>query len=182
MNLRQDIFKTPIWGFQWKDAQFLEHIKTYALHLSRTEPSVKKSNFNGWQSHDFMHEHAYFKPLCNQILQVANSQVVQEYPGKLFELDAMWVNVNPPGGFNMAHIHDHALSGVFYVSVPSNSGRFVAVDPRQRVSMSTHRIKNTNYPVQPVEGACIIFPSWLEHYVEPNASLSARISISFNLK
>ena len=82
----------------------------------------------------------------------------------------------------MAHIHDHALSGVFYVTVPTNSGRFVAIDPRQRVSMSTQRIKESNYPVQPSEGACLIFPSWLEHYVEPNESLSARISISFNLR
>jgi uncharacterized protein (TIGR02466 family) len=174
-----------MWGFQWRDAEFLQQIKAYALHLSRTQPSVRKSNFIGWQSHDDMHLDPMFAPLCNKILQVANSEVLQDYEhisSERFKIDSLWVNVTPPGGFNMAHIHGCELSGAFYISVPENSGRFVAIDPRQRVSMSTRRIRDQNFPVQPTEGTCIIFPSWLEHYVEPNCSFSNRISISFNLE
>lgn len=185
MSLRHDIFKTPIWGFQWFDFDFLKAIKYYALIVSRAEPSEKKSNFLGWQSHDNMHLEPIFEPLCSKILSVANSEIIQDYShinSDPFKIDALWINVNPPGAFNMPHIHGCELSGAFYVSVPQNSGRFVVIDPRQRVSMSSYRIKEQNYPVQPTEGTCLIFPSWLEHYVEPNNSNEPRISISFNLK
>lgn len=184
MSLRHNIFKTPLWGFQWANSELLKAVKAYALHLSRTEPSVSKSNFIGWQSHDYMHLEPIFATLCDKILQVANSEILQDYShisSERFKIDSLWINVNPPGAFNMAHIHGCELSGAFYVSVPQNSGRFVAIDPRQRVSMSTHRIREQNFPVQPTEGTCIIFPSWLEHYVEPNRSNEPRISVSFNL-
>ena len=40
--------------------------------------------------------------------------------------------------------------------------------------------KIRNYPVEPSPLSCIIFPSWLSHYVEPNMSDEKRISLSFN--
>ena len=38
------------------------------------------------------------------------------------------------------------------------------------------------YTVNPLNGQLIIFPSYLEHYVEPNLTQETRISISGNIK
>lgn len=185
MSIKHNIFSSPIWGFYWKHESWIAEVQEYAIHLATNTKSVSKSNFKGWQSHDYMHREKLFQPFVHQLLTVANSEILPEYPGSPFEIDALWINVNYPGAFNMSHIHEHALSGVYYITVPSpatQSGKLVFIDPRQRVSMSTQRIKSVNFPIVPDIGACIIFPSWLEHYVEPNQSAETRISISFNLK
>jgi hypothetical protein len=79
--------------------------------------------------------------------------------------------------------HGAEISGVFYVKVPEgDSGRLVLVDPRTRVNMSEKRLRSLNFPIDPKEGTFVLFPSWLEHYVEPNKSDDIRISISFNLR
>ena len=185
MSLKHELFPSPIWGFYWKDEAWISKVLEYTTYLVSTKASVSKSNSLGWQSHDFMHQEPLFAPFTKQLLQVVNSEVLPECGGSPFEIDALWINVNFPNACNMAHIHDHALSGVYYLSIPTpakDSGRLVFIDPRQRVSMSTARIKSLNYPVVPDVGACIIFPSWLEHYVEPNRTQEVRISISFNLK
>lgn len=188
MSFKHEIFSTPIWGFQWKDEIFIHNIREYCLRLSRVLPNRDKSNFLGWQSPDTMNEDDMFAPLCEKILQVANGEILTEfsqYGDQLFEVESMWVNINYPGAFNMGHIHGAEISGVFYVDVPTpaaDSGRIVMVDPRARVNMSEKRIRTLNYPIDPAPGACILFPSWLEHYVEPNKTQHTRISISFNLK
>ena len=188
MSLKHEIFPTPIWGFQWGDTSFISIIKQHCLELQKRLPNRDKSNFLGWQSPDDMHTDITFSPLIDKILEVANSEILEEfsqYGSAPFSVESMWVNINSPGAFNMAHIHGAELSGVFYVDVPlpaSDSGRLVLVDPRQRVNMSEKRVRGLNLPIDPAPGACILFPSWLEHYVEPNKTNSTRISISFNLK
>lgn len=188
MNLKHEIFSTPIWGFQWRDETFLHNIKVYCERLSEHLPNRDKSNFLGWQSPDTMHEDNMFAPLCEHILRVANTEVLPEFTqfgDAPFSMESMWVNINYPGAFNMGHVHGAELSGVFYVDVPApvvDAGRIVLVDPRPRVNMSEKRIRTLNYPIDPAPGACILFPSWLEHYVEPNKTSCNRISISFNLK
>ena len=35
----------------------------------------------------------------------------------------MWANINPPGGYNMPHIHPNShFSGVYYIKAPKDSG------------------------------------------------------------
>ena len=91
----------------------------------------------------------------------------------------MWANINDKYNYNAHHTHEGILSGVFYLHVPENSGRLILVDPAVRNHNSV--IKNSNYGIKPERLACIVFPSWLEHYVEPNQSDEYRISISFNI-
>jgi uncharacterized protein (TIGR02466 family) len=43
----------------------------------------------------------------------------------------MWANINPPGGFNRAHIHPNSLwSGVYYVKTPKNCGHLKVRRPK----------------------------------------------------
>ena len=43
-------------------------------------------------------------------------------------------------------------------------------------------ITSGSYSEQPEKGKLVLFPSWLEHYVEPNLTNENRISLSFDTK
>ena len=79
------------------------------------------------------------------------------------------------------------LSGVYYPSVPDNSGEIVFTDPRiqayiitlpvsRKTGFTSRQIRRT-----PSEGEFILFPSWLEHSVEMNKSDKERVSVAFNI-
>jgi uncharacterized protein (TIGR02466 family) len=101
----------------------------------------------------------------------------------------MWANVNPKGGFNRTHIHPNSLwSGVYYVKTLPNCGHLKLEDPRSIALMTRPRMKPGPQPgrlwrevhYEPVAGRLIMFPSWLNHCVDPNLSDDIRISVSFN--
>lgn len=83
-----------------------------------------------------------------------------------------WINVNYPGGYNVPHTHSSTmaagLSGVFYVSVPEDSGNIIFMKDQQ------------TYSLTPENNMLIIFDEKLHHAVEPNFSQLPRVSIAFN--
>ena len=169
------IFTTPLWGWKLDDEK--HHVSDYIDHineLSTLEKSEKKSNFGGWQSRDNLNEDGIFREFISKITHLANDCVPK------VTINGMWANINNYKDCNGQHRHGGTLAGVFYCSVPKNSGRLVLVDPR---NIGVHDAPNNarNFPVNPEPLSLIIFPSWLDHYVEPNMSNEPRISLSFNI-
>ena len=91
----------------------------------------------------------------------------------------------------MPHSHPCSVfSGSFYVKVPKDSGSIVFRHPISNL-MDSYWINDTvnfteftscTWKFTPNENDLLIFPSWLEHYVEPNMNKKEeRISIAFNL-
>jgi uncharacterized protein (TIGR02466 family) len=149
-------------------------------HCERTESSPF-SNKGGYQAHGFN---------SPQLLD----EIVNSLPRSQHQiLDNIgvyqWVNINKKGHFNTPHNHDPfngiALSGVFYVSVPQNSGNIVFYDPRSVITTALdqqyYHSGNDSFFIEPQENLLVIFPSWLFHSVDPNQSDEDRISISFNI-
>jgi uncharacterized protein (TIGR02466 family) len=108
--------------------------------------------------------------------------------GLKLELDALWVNILGEGGHHSGHIHPGSvISGTYYVCVPEGAGRLKFEDPRLAMMMAAPQLAD-NAPeaarrfvyVQPTEGHCLLWESWLRHEVMPSASEDARISVSFN--
>lgn len=102
-----------------------------------------------------------------------------------------WINVNRAGDINVLHCHPGCfLSATYYVKVPPEmkGGEIAFRDPRgPAVAMyETPGIDlpwvgtGRGMPFAPATGRLIIFPSWLEHYVEPFEGSGERISIAFN--
>ena len=175
-----NLFHTPIWGYVLNTEKY--HIYNYiefVEELEAAEPSVQKSNFGGWQSRDNLHEEGVFKELV-KVIQEISSDAVKNYTNKSLKMFSMWANVNRSTHYNGSHVHEGAMSGVFYLKVPPNSGRLILVNPAVR--SDSHVIREKNYPITPAPLACLLFPSWLSHYVEPNNSDEVRISLSFNLE
>jgi uncharacterized protein (TIGR02466 family) len=96
-----------------------------------------------------------------------------------------WVNLHDRGGFNFLHQHEGSLlSGGFYLQVPPGSGQFVCRDPRPGVIHGYVKggVPNGHADIHltPSAGLLVLFPCWLEHYVEPHGSDEPRIMIAFN--
>jgi uncharacterized protein (TIGR02466 family) len=105
-----------------------------------------------------------------------------------FDITACWATVLAPGAEHRVHSHpNNYLSGVYYLSVRAGADTINFHDPRNqtgviRPPVSELTRENTDQVVIRVsEGTLLLFPSYLRHAVDSNASSEERISISFNV-
>ena len=87
-----------------------------------------------------------------------------------------WFNYMPPGSTTLIHSHDdydELLSGVYYVSVPENSGNLIIHDTTDKNSKETIEIT-------PQAGEFIFFKPDVRHEVSRNNSDEHRLSIGIN--
>ena len=165
------------------------------LEKEKTEPSmVRKSNQGGWRSSDDLYKDERFSKIIERskeyLGQICQHNNYEE--GLKIIIDNMWAIVNRYKDYNLTHIHENVdWSFVYYVKVPKNSGNLMFIDPRiRRVrDRSDKLIKGFDNPFThsiyilcPLVGKFVIFPSYLEHYVEPNLTQESRISISGNIR
>jgi uncharacterized protein (TIGR02466 family) len=99
-----------------------------------------------------------------------------------------WANLNAPGVAHVMHSHpNNFLSGVYYVRVPAGADTINFHDPRpqtgvMRAPVTELSAQNTDLVVVRVSpGTLLLFPAWLPHSVDANASAERRVSVSFNL-
>jgi uncharacterized protein (TIGR02466 family) len=136
-----------------------------------------------------MHQKPEYKALVDQLFQMQQEIYKEDCLADQPVLGNMWANINPPGGFNRPHIHPNSLwSGVYYVKTPKDCGHLKLEDPKTRAEMVMPKRTQDQLPqylwrevhYEPIAGRCIMFPSWLNHTVDPNRSNDIRISVSFN--
>jgi uncharacterized protein (TIGR02466 family) len=177
---QHDVFNTPVWGFVLRDHHYeSQDYIDYILELKANNDSLRKSNFNnGWHSECNLFEHGIFKELSSQLLGIA-TDVAKPYVQGEFKFLEMWAMVNTRYSYNAHHIHEGVLSGVFYLQTPKDCGRLILCNPAVR--SHSHPIRCKDFAIEPDRLALIMFPSWLEHYVEPSQTDEERIAISFNI-
>ena len=190
--IKEQFFPTTIYA---KDVQLDNDLFTEEIvRWSNEDKGIKRTNMNGWHSHTDMHKIPVFKPLVDELFKMQFEVFNEEHLDKEPMLGNMWANVNPPGGYNRAHLHPNSTwSGVYYIKTPKNCGKLMIKDPRTGAEMISPKMKETStYPnklperlwkecqYEPIAGRCIMFPAWLIHCVEPNESNDIRISVSFN--
>tara|TARA_Y100000592_G_C5474429_1_gene321418 strand:+ start:2104 stop:2694 length:591 start_codon:yes stop_codon:yes gene_type:complete len=182
-------FPTPIYIFDHNDKSLNMELEKNIINWMNNDKGVQRSNVEGWHSPTDMQERPEYKKLVNDLFEAQYKIYNEEYLDSEPCLGNMWANVNPPGGYNNAHIHPNALwSGVYYVKTPKNCGNLKINDPRAAASMTRPRNKSGKLPIrlwrevnyEPKAGRCIMFPAWLTHCVDVNRSNDVRISVSFN--
>jgi uncharacterized protein (TIGR02466 family) len=182
------LFPTVIWDVQLTqfDGQ-LDLWKREIEQLRAAEPqSAGRSTRSGWNSQDkAILDKPVFAPLAAEIKRLASGALAhmaeEEVPFKL----TSWVNLHDRGGLNQLHMHAHALlSGVFYLNVPAGSGPLMFRDPRPGVLHSPFKGEGPNalkiVSLPPSAGLLVLFPHWLEHWVDEHDSDEPRISIALN--
>ena len=188
------VFPTVIFREEIKNYKdFKEELIKYAYKERSLDPQgEEKSNLGGWHSKS---KYASFE---NPISLVVNKLIIEmlrnkdHFNIKNFNIDSMWININQPGNSNTKHIHGGSdLSGVFWIKQPQNGGRIALESPhvfsqyRQLISYNPEIAQKLSaaqrIDFEPVEGAILIFPSDLYHWVTINVSNEERISVSFNI-
>tara|TARA_R100001460_G_scaffold32220_3_gene63282 strand:+ start:553 stop:1131 length:579 start_codon:yes stop_codon:yes gene_type:complete len=166
----------------------INSIKKVVKEEIKQKPSRHISNVGGDQ---FDLSPELFLDLKNNILE--NGYLYLEHLGycqKEVELNSLWLNINGYKDYNLVHNHGNSLlSGVFYIQVPSKSGKITFVNSSQRLELYDKYIESGYTPYnsskwgfKPKENELFLFPAWLDHYVEPNLNKSKkRISLAFNL-
>jgi uncharacterized protein (TIGR02466 family) len=183
-----DLFPTRIWQAQLHP--LVPHLEGWvkevlAMRAAAPKPAGR-TNRQGWNSQDMtVLEQPAFAVLRDAVRAAFASALDEMGQGnRTFYLQS-WVNLHDRGGFNFLHAHEGSLlSGGFYLQVPPGSGDFVFRDPRPGV---IHGYAKGAFPnaygdvhLTPSAGLLVLFPCWMEHYVEPHNSDEPRIMIAVN--
>jgi uncharacterized protein (TIGR02466 family) len=183
-----DLFPTRVWQAQ------LDALEPYrerwveavlALRAAHPEPAGRTVR-QGWNSEDMsVLERAEFAPLQDAVRAACTAALGEMGQGERRFYLQSWINLHDRGGFNFLHMHEGSLlSGSFYLQVPPGSGEFVFRDPRPGVIHGYVKggVPNGHADVhlRPNEGLLVLFPCWMEHYVEPHDADEPRITIAFN--
>ena len=142
-----------------------------------------------WQSGHALHRHESSAGLVRAV-EGAVREVLEflKIGHREFELTGCWANVAAPGGWHRMHSHpNNFLSGVYYVQVQEGADTINFHDPRPQTGIIRPPVTeltayNTDQVVVKVAvGTLLVFPAWLPHSVDPNASAADRVSVSFNV-
>lgn len=195
------LFTTPVLREQTKLTEAdRRSVCEYLLGLREASPGEQKSNRGGWHSKGnlFGPEYGLSPAVRDTVTQALFSYIGDAFgfSGEIQISITGWAVINRPGDYNVPHNHAaNLLSGALYLSVPPGmkGGAIVFQDPR--LNLNAHDTEGmrrlnvkppwmaTSLPFVPAEGEILVFPSWLNHWVEPYRSENPdalRIVVSFN--
>jgi len=165
----------------------------YANSLRQQSPSRS----GGWQSpwlEDLTQEPiAQLLDLVQQHWDQIASEVFS-FPQEItIKITSAWINCNDPGleqlNNNYYHLHGgNFLSSVYYVDCCEQSGNLILIPPHHFLDYALpyqlvgeqNLFTAQRYHVFAEQGKLVTFPSWINHFAEPNLSNTTRISIAVN--
>ncbi len=187
-------FSTPVWATKINNYKEInEEMFSYIDDLKKKDPDgVTKSNFKGWHSKDFDLNDEQPKKFVDAIKNNINSSLNDmnwDLNLQSVKISNLWAIINEQGAWNQKHHHSNSdLSAAYYVCAHEDCGDIVFYDPRpgpvykHPIAKSPNILNASVNSIKPEEGMLVLFPSYLEHSVNPNQSNKKRIVISFNIK
>ncbi len=162
----------------------------------RQEPGVRRSNHYGWHSAPDLFErtepaHAQLIREIDAMVAASTAKLMPDLPQDLVGKHEGWINVSPTHAMNSPHDHPGAFwSGTCYVQVPPPtdpgdkfSGAIEFIDPRGSIGTNARveaPFTRGKFTVRPAAGTCLLWPSFLKHWVHPNHSNEDRVTVAFN--
>ena len=181
------MFPTLVWKVELESAFHEAANARMMIAIAAMRPQLAEGQ--GWQSEQNLHEREGFRELVTPIRRAAGSVLRFLHIGyDALEITGCWANVLAPGAAHKMHSHpNNFLSGVYYVRTRPGADTINFHDPRVQASVirppvSELTSENTDQVVVKVaEGTLLLFPAYLSHSVDANASEGERVTISFNL-
>ena len=162
----------------------------------RTEPGMTRSNRYGWHSAPDLFQrtepaHAQLIGELHAMVAACTAKLMPDFPKDLEPIHEGWVNVSPTHAMNSPHDHPGAFwSGTYYVHVPvpsdpadKLSGAIEFIDPRGSIGTNARidaPFTRGKFTVRPAAGTCLLWPSFVKHWVHPNHSREDRVTVAFN--
>jgi len=187
-------FSTPVWTSKIDDFVIINNdLIKYIEKLKSKDPNGKRvSNVKGWHSKDFDLTDEIPKKFISSVSKNLNNtfnDMSWDLENQIIKITNIWTIVNEKGAYNERHQHGNSdLSAAYYVKAPKDCGEIVFYDPRPAPVYNHPRATKANMlnatvnSVKPEEGMLVIFPSYLDHSVNPNKSDDQRVVISFNVR
>jgi uncharacterized protein (TIGR02466 family) len=184
------MFPTLVWKIQLEE-QLRNTISARALPalslLRSQDPPLRPGQ--GWQSVQTLHTFEEFQDLVSPVRDaVASILQFLRIGYDPFEITACWATILAPGAEHRVHDHpNNFLSGVYYLRTHAGADTINFHDPRSQAGIIRPPVteltaENTEQVVLRVtDGTLLLFPAYLRHSVDVNASSANRISISFNI-
>ena len=190
------LFSTSLYLCEEGPTHLNDALEEFAHRLMRDERNaVVRTNHGGWHyAFDlFKLDEPVVAELRDEMAEHVQAFLNSFRPEGRHKKDRFrlegWINVNRAGDYNALHCHPGGfLSATYYVKVPADmsGGQIVFRDPRgPAVAMyETPEIdlpwvgSGSGIPFVPATGHLIMFPSWLEHRVEPFEGSGERISLA----
>jgi uncharacterized protein (TIGR02466 family) len=199
MSVTEWHFGTPIFQCEVHDAAVLNNaLRPHILELERMHPSQRLSNRGGWQSEQDLQssENVAVQTLFHNVRMVVKGFTSPEQ-AETAQVDfnfVAWANINRRDDYNRVHHHHRGFwSGVYYVAVPPPEGDRVGAIVFRNPTAHSILASTISAPaalkrqfrhqleILPRAGLLLIFPSWLEHFVDPHDSDQERISVAFDV-
>ena len=200
----RSLFATPFIIESLRSAQGLQELRESILARAKSDPTgLQVSNVGGWHSTtdmiDWGGEAA--GALAYKAMTLADEHTidVKGSDAKRFEwIPEMWANISSAGDANQYHTHPGSFwSVVAYIddgyqgsSDAGLGGQLQLLDPRMpmvRMTAPDLRFADSGKPqaneiaIRPRTGMLVMFPSWLQHAVQPFRGSGQRISVAINL-
>lgn len=186
---KSELFPTNVYVFDnVLEPEYIDSMKEDIL--KRTDTNKQENSGQDEESGDLQLRPKY-KALANAVkdgTKYVLNNLLYEYDD--FAITGMWSTVLTQRSIHRPHTHsNNLLSGVYYVQSDKDANaRIHFYDPRPQADVITPTLKKLTRENSHVwfwpsfVNRMIIFPSWLQHYVEPNPSETPRISIAFNMQ
>ena len=184
------MFPTFVWNVQLRrenykatNAKVLKALKEMRVSL----PALGTGE--AWQSSKDLHKLDEFGDLVSYVdstIKIVLRFLKIGYDA--IEITGCWANISAKGASHRMHAHpNNFLSGVYYVQTHPEADTINFHDPRIQTAIIRPPVteltaQNTDQVVVKVRnGTLLVFPSYLQHSVDPIRSDEERISISFNM-
>lgn len=159
-------------------------LQDFILDLEKKNSGRICSNAGGWQEEIISHNNIELSKLLDQTTSICQEVANTWKLDKKISIKNAWANINRKDNFNYPHFHPKALfSGVYYVKAEENSGSLILKRPdiqEHYVDELNSEYTQKNFGFVPKQGTFVLFPSYINHYVEQNLSTKERISIAIN--
>jgi uncharacterized protein (TIGR02466 family) len=184
------MFPTLVWRLQLKPEVF-EPANAAALGLIRRlrGGDLQPARGSAWQSVQDLHEREELATLVPCFTDATRSVLrFLRIGDEEIAVTACWANLYAPGAAHRMHTHpNNFLSGVYYVQTAPGADTINFHDPRPQTAVIRPPVteltsENTDQVVVRVApGLLLLFPAFLPHSVDENASGIVRVSLSVNV-
>jgi uncharacterized protein (TIGR02466 family) len=184
------MFPTLVWKAQLEaqlHREIAARVLTVLAHMRSSLPPLAPGH--GWQSIPTLHTLEELRDLVSCVRRVVAGILQFLKVGyDVFEISACWATVLATGAAHRVHHHpNNYLSAVYYLRTHAGADSINFHDPRNQTGIIRPPVvnltaNNTDQVVVRVRnGTLLVFPAYLQHSVDANASDGERISISFNI-